>query len=102
MRSIIVFLIFFYVSVSLAQKPVYPVIFIHGINSSDETWESSINFLHENFGWDDPYSNNGIFHAVLNAHVIIDDDNLRGLGQSSHGVKYFRDVFPYNEEQQFY
>ncbi len=57
-----------------ARTMPYPIIFIHGINSDDETWGESIANLKSVYGWDDPYSDTpiysngrGIFHALLNA-----------------------------------
>ena len=52
-----------------AQQPVYPIIFVHGLNSSDQTWEETIRFMRDHYGWDDPFADNeqGVFHAVLNA-----------------------------------
>jgi pimeloyl-ACP methyl ester carboxylesterase len=50
------------------QAPPYPIIFIHGLNSDDGTWQTTVNHLRDNFGWNDPYFNDqGIFHALLNA-----------------------------------
>ncbi len=50
------------------QQPPYPIIFVHGLNSDDGTWQTTINYLRDNFGWNDPYFNDqGIFHALLNA-----------------------------------
>ncbi len=51
-----------------AQTPPYPIIFIHGLNSDDGTWQTTINYFRDNFGWNDPYfDDQGIFHALLNA-----------------------------------
>ncbi len=66
-----------------AQQPVYPIIFVHGINSSDETWKDTIEFYRDQFGWNDPYPNyQGIYHVVLNAYKgmtnIAGPDNKRG------------------------
>jgi len=50
------------------QGPPYPIIFIHGLNSDDGTWQTTINYFRDNFGWNDPYfDDQGIFHALLNA-----------------------------------
>ena len=52
----------------VGQSLPYPIIFIHGINSDDGTWQTTNNYLRDNFGWNDPYFNDqGIFHALLNA-----------------------------------
>ncbi len=54
--------------VVVGQAPPYPIIFVHGLNSDDGTWQTTINYLRDNFGWSDPYFNDqGIFHALLNA-----------------------------------
>lgn len=54
--------------ITVGQAPPYPIIFVHGLNSDDGTWQTTINYLRDNFGWSDPYFNDqGIFHALLNA-----------------------------------
>ncbi len=63
------FTTFYILSFSLyAQtgKSPYPIIFVHGLSSSDSTWLESINYISDITGYTNPYNNNGIFHAVLN------------------------------------
>ncbi len=68
----VILTIFLLTGLTIAQSPVYPIIFIHGLNSSDETWEEALEFFTD-LGWQ--YSdlstigtieNDGVFHAVLN------------------------------------
>ncbi len=61
--SYIIFLIILS-SVNFAQNfsSPYPIIFVHGLNSFEGTWDETINFLGTAFG------SKQIFHAVLNAY----------------------------------
>ncbi|HLA64277.1 MAG TPA: hypothetical protein VK610_07600, partial [Rhodothermales bacterium] len=45
-----------------AQPPPYPVLFVHGLTSSDLTWQETVEYL-EDRGWGVPYT----YHADLNA-----------------------------------
>jgi pimeloyl-ACP methyl ester carboxylesterase len=47
-------------------KSPYPIIFVHGLNSNDSTWKESIDYITDITEFTNPYSNNGIFYAVLN------------------------------------
>ena len=48
----------------LSQEPVYPIIFIHGLNSDDTTWDQFVNFLNTgNIAW----GNKQTFHITLNS-----------------------------------
>ncbi|MEK7726814.1 MAG: alpha/beta fold hydrolase, partial [candidate division KSB1 bacterium] len=67
---------------SFSQTHPYPIIFIHGINSEDETWKTTIHYFRDRFGWNDPYhdaqdpNGQGIFHAVLDTSALF---TRRGL-----------------------
>ncbi len=66
MKKIYLLLIILIFSKSLIAQPgnsPYPVILVHGINSSDETWNTLIGYL-QNSWLTDP---NNRFHAVLNS-----------------------------------
>ena len=67
-----------------SQKPVYPIIFIHGLNSNDKTWQKTVYFMADNYLWGDPYTNKGIFHAVLNSNF--------GSSLYSDDVIYYDDL----------
>ncbi|MCZ6702656.1 MAG: alpha/beta fold hydrolase, partial [Ignavibacteria bacterium] len=43
----------------------YPIIFVHGLNSNDYTWDTTINELNGIWG---TYTRNNVFYAVLNAY----------------------------------
>ena len=43
----------------------YPIIFIHGLDSSEETWDTTINHLEMTLG---DHNDEHIYHAVLNAY----------------------------------
>ena len=96
-----------------AQQIPYPIIFVHGINSNDATWEKSVGFFRDHFGWNDPYYNDqGILHFVLNAykdmtriegpdgiiHNIDDDVLLLNFDENGHKVNslYPGNVFAIN------
>ncbi len=59
--------------ICLGQTPPYPIIFIHGIDSEDNTWRATVHYFRDQFGWSDPYKDDqdpngqGVFHAVLDA-----------------------------------
>ena len=73
-----------------AQQPIYPIIFVHGLGGNDRTFEGTINFMVENFGWDNPYPDDqGVFHAVLNASgesTIFSDDVLTEFGNATNDL----------------
>lgn len=54
-----------------AQTPAdapYPVIFIHGLNSSNQTWTETINVLENTWG---NHATTDVYHSVLNAYFNI-------------------------------
>lgn len=61
----IILFIFLNGDINLAQeyRSPYPIIFVHGLNSFEGTWDETINFLSPAFG------GKQIFHAVLNAYT---------------------------------
>ncbi len=82
--KIVLLLSFFIFGQLFAQKPVYPIIFIHGLNSNDKTWQETVYFMADNYLWGDPYTNKGIFHAVLNSNF--------GSSLYSDDVIYYDDL----------
>lgn len=69
----LVFLVLLSVGLFAGESP-YPIIFVHGLDSSNETWEETINELDlcfdETFYIDENDQNvpENVFNAVLNAH----------------------------------
>ena len=61
-----------HVAAKSASVPPYPVLFVHGLNSQDRTWEETIRALQQ-LGWGEAYS----LHADLNVNTastnLVDD-----------------------------
>jgi pimeloyl-ACP methyl ester carboxylesterase len=74
--------LFLTISTILVSSEIpYPIIFIHGLGSSEETWDTTINHLEMTLG---DHNDEHIYHAVLNAYgsmtCIQGQDGVLGTG----------------------
>jgi len=93
---IIAVLIFISISLFAGESP-YPIIFVHGLNSSNDGWEETISALDDYFGSDfldlESDEPEHVFHAVLNAYedmtnVAGPDSTLNGNMGSDDDVQF--------------
>ena len=78
-KLLFIFVFIFSFINSFAQESPYPIIFVHGLNSEQTTWETTFDILNNYYDYcedNNSYQPNHVFNAVLNAYTYT---NIKGL-----------------------